>query len=404
MNGAEAVQDGRLIKVEGPKLGHIPSFDGLRGLFVVQVVLYHAEITKFLGGTPIIIDWFFVASGFLITTLLMDEHNRADDIDLRNFYTRRVLRLFPAMYAMIAVFSVLLLAVNLIHPTEDTNLWWIESLGAALYVYFLAAALFPGSIGMIGHTWSLTVEEQFYFFWPPLLRRTLRKATRRADLWLIGGAIAFIVVFFALRSGLQHVITASDGSEPKFVDEGHITWQGVLYRIAAVRPDMIVYGCLMAFIARWIPRPVPDHIRRLLAVGGYVGWFLFGLTLLVTKPAPPGVTSLFGGTLYQVALLGIGVVVLDGYFRQESWYSRAFSVAPARWLGQRSYGIYLWHVLGLLPFLPLISESYGVRKLALGLVASATGIGLGLLSYRYIERRFLHIKDTRFAKKFERTP
>ncbi len=398
------MQHGRLIKVDGPRLGHIPSFDGLRGLFVLQVVFYHAELTDFLGGTPIIIDWFFVASGFLITTLLMDEHNRSGDIDLRNFYTRRVLRLFPAMYAMIAVFSILLLALNLIHPTEGTNLWWVESLGAALYVYFLVAAFFPGTIGMIGHTWSLTVEEQFYFFWPPIFRRTLRKATRRADLWLIGGSVAFILVFIGLRYGLQDVIGSTDGSEPKFVDEGHITWQGVVYRIAAVRPDMIVYGCLMAVVARWIPRPVPAHIRRWLAVGGYVGWILFGLALLLTKPGPPGFTSLFGGPLYQVALLGIGAVVLDGYFRQESWYSRVFSVAPAPWLGQRSYGIYLWHVIGLLPFLPLISESYGVKKLVLGLMASGVGIGLGLLSYRYIERRFLHLKDTKFAKKFERTP
>ena len=396
--------DGRLIKVQGERLGHIPSFDGLRGLFVVQVVLYHAEVTKFLGGTPIIIDWFFVASGFLITTLLLDEQNKSGGIDLRNFYTRRVLRLFPAMYAMIAVFSILLLAINLIAPAEGTNLWWVESLGAALYVYFLVAAFFPGSIGLIGHTWSLTVEEQFYFFWPPLLRRTLRKASRRADMWLIGGCIAFILLFIFIRVRLQYVITSGDSGAPVFIDEGHLTWQGVVYRVAAVRPDMIVYGCLMAFLARWIPRPVPRRIRQVLAVGGYAGWILFAAALAFTTPGPPGFTSLFGGTLYQVALIGIGAVVLDGYFRQDTWYSRIYSAPPFRYLGQRSYGIYLWHIVVLLPFLPLISESYGIKKLVVGLFASAMGIGAGMLSYKYIERRFLYIKDTRFAKKFEKTP
>ncbi|MFZ4517309.1 MAG: acyltransferase family protein [Microthrixaceae bacterium] len=397
-------QERRLIRVPGERLGHIPSFDGLRGLFVLQVVLYHAEVTDFLGGTPIIIDWFFVASGFLITTLLLDEQSKAGDLNLRNFYTRRVLRLFPAMYAMIAVFSLMLITLNLINPTPDSSLWWVESLGAALYVYFLVAAFFPGTIGLIGHTWSLTVEEQFYFFWPPLLRRTLRRATRRADLHLIIGCLVFIAVFVFLRMRLQFVIEGGTGAEPKFYDEGAITWQGVVYRIVSVRPDMIVYGCLIAFVARRIPRPVPAHIRKWLAVGGYVGWFVFVLTLFVTKPGPPGFAALFGGPLYQVALFLIGPIVLDGYFRQESWYSKVFSVGAARYLGQRSYGIYLWHIPVLLPFLPFITTHYGLPKLAVGLVASGLGICAGLLSYRYIERRFLHIKDTRFAKKFEQTP
>ena len=106
---------GRLIRVDGPKLGHIPAFDGFRGLFVLQVVLYHALVTDFLEGSPIIIDWFFVASGFLITSLLLDERRATDNTDLRRFYQRRALRLFPAMYLMIAVATVILIiAVNFV--------------------------------------------------------------------------------------------------------------------------------------------------------------------------------------------------------------------------------------------------------------------------------------------------
>ena len=74
----------RLVRVDAPRLGHIPSFDGFRGIFVLQVVLYHAGVTaKLLPGSPIIIDWFFVASGFLITSLLLDEQNRSNTIDMR---------------------------------------------------------------------------------------------------------------------------------------------------------------------------------------------------------------------------------------------------------------------------------------------------------------------------------
>ena len=143
----------RLIKVKGERLGHIPSFDGFRGIFVLQVVLYHAGVTsKLFPGSPIIIDWFFVASGFLITSLLLDEKARSGSIDMRRFYTRRALRLFPAMYFMIAVFTVLMLIIHFVAPDalENAGLWWLESLAASLYVYFLVAAFFPGTIGAIG--------------------------------------------------------------------------------------------------------------------------------------------------------------------------------------------------------------------------------------------------------------
>jgi peptidoglycan/LPS O-acetylase OafA/YrhL len=392
----------RLIKVQGERLGHIPSFDGFRGIFVLQVVLYHAGVTsKLLPGSPIIIDWFFVASGFLITSLLLDEKARSGSIDMRRFYTRRALRLFPAMYFMIAVFTLFALVIHFVAPNalDNAGLWWLESLAASLYVYFLVAAFFPGTIGALGHTWSLTVEEQFYFFWPLILRRNLRKGTRRSDRNLIIGCLVFIAVFVGLRMSLQHVVSWN-GIEATFVDEGDITWQGVLYRIAAVRPDMIVCGCLAAFIARAIPRPLPERTRRIIAVAGAIGWILFWGVMLTATRFP--VFTMFGSPGYQIALWALVPLVLDLYFRQQSRVARTLAVQPAQWMGQRSYGIYLWHIPVLLPFLGLLSDSYGIRKIAIGLVAAALGVGAGLLSYRYIERRFLHIKDTRFTAPTDR--
>ena len=121
------VTDNRLINVDGPKLGHIPAFDGFRGLFVLQVVLYHALVTDFLRGSPIIIDWFFVASGFLITTLLMDERKATETNDLRRFYQRRALRLFPAMYLMIFVSTLMIIfAINFVPAAqEQLHTWWM---------------------------------------------------------------------------------------------------------------------------------------------------------------------------------------------------------------------------------------------------------------------------------------
>lgn len=387
----------RLVRVDAPRLGHIPSFDGFRGIFVLQVVLYHAGVTaKLLPGSPIIIDWFFVASGFLITSLLLDEQNRSNTIDMRRFYSRRALRLFPAMYAMIAVFTVLMLAVQILAPDalENAGLWWVESLAASLYVYFLVAAFFPATIGAIGHTWSLTVEEQFYFFWPMILKRSLKRGTRRSDRNLIIGCLVFIAIFVTIRMSFQHVVTW-DGIEAHFVDEDHLSWQGVLYRIAAVRPDMIVCGCLAAFVARAIPRPLTDQVRRIIGVLGAAGWALFVAALLFATRFP--FFTMFGSVGYQIALWGLVPMILDLYFRQQSLAARGLAWQPAQWLGQRSYGIYLWHIPVLLPFLAAIESSYGVRKLAIGLVAAGLGVVAGLLSYRYIERRFLRIKETRFT-------
>jgi peptidoglycan/LPS O-acetylase OafA/YrhL len=389
------VADSRLIQVPGERLGHIPAFDGFRGLFVLQVVAYHAALTDFLRGSPIVIDWFFVASGFLITSLLLDETNRSGDIALRRFYTRRALRLFPAMYAMLAVFTVFMLVLHLVIPDQmaEAGAWWLEPLAASFYVYFLVAAFFPATFGLIGHTWSLTVEEQFYFVWPLVLRRTLRKATRRADRNLIVGCIVFIVLFITLRVWLQDVVRF-DGGEVEFVDAEGITWRGVVYRIAAVRPDMIVLGCLTAFAVRRIPRPVPPELLRWSARLGALSWVAYvGFICLGNRV--PGF-ELFGGVAYQVALLTLPLMIVDLYFRPRSPMARLVSLSPLRWLGQRSYGIYLWHIPVLLPFLPAINDSFGVRRLALGTVAALLGIGAGLLSFRYVETPFLRIKETRF--------
>ncbi len=390
---------GRLIKLDGPKLGHIPSFDGFRGLFVVQVVLYHALVTDFLKGSPIIIDWFFVASGFLICSLLIDERHATGNTDLRRFYQRRALRLFPAMYLMIAVSTVLLIfAVNFVPAArEQLGDWWIEPLAAATYCYYIVAAFMPGTLdGVLGHTWSLTVEEQFYFVWPLLFLAAIKRRSRNADMSLIVGAVVFIAVVMSIRVMFQSdiVVLTPDGVE--FADENDPTWQGILYRLASARPDMIVYGCLLAFVNRAIPRPLSETWRKGIALAGAVGWVGFvGFIALGNRVAG---FELFGGPVYQVCLLLLGPMILDLYVRQQSAASRFFSLAPLRWLGVRSYGIYLWHVPVLFVFLAAMEGVYGVRRLVLGLIGTVCGVLAGIASFRFIEQPFLRIKDRRFRR------
>lgn len=384
--------DKRLIPLDAPPLGHIPSFDGFRGVFILVVVLYHAEVMEFLRGAPILIDWFFVSSGFLITSLLLDEANRQGSVSLRSFYTKRVLRLFPAMYAMLAVFSVIaILGVLLLEDPEGLSNWWVDVLGGGLYVYNFIAAVDPEAVtGAIGHIWSLTVEEQFYFVWPLLLAAVLRSATRRADRRLFIGAIAFVALCFFLRGHFQYVVQIN-GDSVTFIDEDDPTWQGIVYRLAAFRPDMIVYGSLMAILARRVSRPLRGSFRRTMSVVGPLCWACFFAVMLLGNRVSG--FELWGGWGYQVGLLAIGPATLDLFFRQDSLFARTFSWEPIRWIGIRTYGIYLWHILPLILVLPLISESYGVQKLVLGLIGSAMGVAAGLASYRYIERRFLSMKD-----------
>lgn len=419
------VEPRRLININGPKLGYVPTFDGMRGIFVLQVVLYHAEVTIFLKGSPILIDLFFVLSGFLITYLLLDEHRKTRSISLRRFYMRRILRLFPAMYAVIGLYTILMVAIQLLGPPEVTDAlssWWLEALGAATYSYFILAAFFPTAMGVLGPIWTLSLEECFYFMWPPTLRRVLRSGTLRSDAMMIGAALLFIALLFFLRAHFQYVVEARAQGAASYTDtngglgttlggavgleltgsQGVLpqygtTWQAVVYRLAATRPDMIVWGCLMAVLTKSIPRPVPETLRRWIAVLGVAGWSFLIATILLAAPGPPGPRALFGGALYQFSLLMLGPIVIDAYLRQDSFYLRVFRWSPAKWLGERSYGIYLWHAIVLPICAPAILAASGMTRRLLGFVASAIAVGVGILSYRFIEQRFLRLKDLKFA-------
>lgn len=384
--------ENRWIPLDAPPLGHIPSFDGFRGVFILVVVLYHAKVLSFLRGAPILIDWFFVSSGFLITSLLLDEQQRSGSVSLRGFYTKRVLRLFPAMYAMLAVFSAIAIAALLFLPdAEGMSNWWVDVLGGGLYVYNFIAAADPELLtGAIGHIWSLTVEEQFYFMWPLLLTVVLRSATRRADARLVTAAVLFIVMCFFLRAHFQDMVVIKSNGVV-FTDDGDPTWAGFAYRMAAFRPDMIVYGSLTAIFARRVARPLSDRFRRVISVVGPLCWAWFFTVMLLGNRVEG--FELWGGWAYQLALLCIGPATLDLFFRRDSLFARTFSWAPMRWVGVRTYGIYLWHVIPLMLVLPLMSNVYGIEKLLLGLIGSALGVLAGIGSYRYIERPFLAMKS-----------
>src|SRR5438045_1378006 len=170
------------------KFGYSASLDGLRALAVLVVMGYHHYLQLLPGGN-VGVDVFFVLSGFLITSLLIREWNDTARISLRNFYGRRALRLLPALLGLLSVTEVFAL-----FRLHNDLFWSVQKaiVGALFYAANWMRVVDINSMGPLPHTWSLSVEEQFYVFWPPILIILLRHLRRREILIVLFVASTFI--------------------------------------------------------------------------------------------------------------------------------------------------------------------------------------------------------------------
>jgi peptidoglycan/LPS O-acetylase OafA/YrhL len=316
---------------------HRPELDGLRGIAILLVLAAHTGVPGFAdGGGGAGVTLFFVLSGFLITSLLLAEKARYGRVDLRAFYVRRALRLFPALAAALIV--VALLAVTGLMP-QDARAgvdYRIVLAGVVCYVAnWVAVAGQP--IGMLGHTWSLAVEEQFYILWPALLLLGLRLGRR----WF---AMIVLLLIFAdtpyrlildLNGGFMHVFVGTD-----------------------TRGDALLFGCVLALLeTRW-------HVAT-----GWVG--IAGvLALAATWPGDPGLGL---QVLFIPAAAMASTLAVAGCPAILAWRPLAF-------IGKISYGLYLWHGLVIWWHLPWP-------------VAVPLSIGIACVSYFVLEQRFLRLKD-----------
>src|SRR5205823_6453336 len=217
------------------RLGYRPYLDGLRGIFVLLVLMLHADV-PFTRGGYIGVDGFFVLSGFLITALLVQEWGRTEKIDLIAFYRRRILRLFPALLALLIACALFTLFYTTGAAAEDN---WRGILSALVYVGNWTRIGYLGNwhhgLGMLDHTWSLAVEEQFYLTWPLLLAFMLsrRFAVRR---------IFAIAVSLLFASALLKVVL--------MYSEGPITRIGIG---TDTRADALLAGCVVALLLSFVP-------------------------------------------------------------------------------------------------------------------------------------------------------
>ena len=340
-------------------LGYRPSLDGLRALAVLLVAGVHTH-PRLVPAGSIGVDMFFVLSGFLITTLLVEEMDSRGRVSIGRFYIRRALRLLPALFgllAFVAAWALLVAAPDTRHNALR------EIVAAASYTRNLTWwAHVPGTL--LGHTWSLALEEQFYLVWPALLTLFLRPRHRGTSLAVI--FVAAAVLISALR--MSHVV----GPAALFIG----------------RPDALLLGAALALLRR----DHGDWWSGAAALRRATPAVVFGTVSLLAIAAWDAGDDLFG-IGYSLAAVAVVVLIYGLVVLDERGRWKVFAWPPAVAFGRVSYGFYLWH----LPVLRwtddrLIGQPAVVRiGLGMGLTLAAT-----LLSYRLLERPALRLKR-RFA-------
>jgi peptidoglycan/LPS O-acetylase OafA/YrhL len=336
-----------------------PALDGVRALAILLVLGYHMASTSVRGGF-IGVDVFFVLSGFLITTLLIRERTGTGGVSVRAFYARRVFRLLPALLVTIVLAVIL---ASTFAPTDVAH----STLRGLPWVIFYASNFVEAgrvNLGLLGHTWSLAIEEQFYLVWPWLLLLVCRPKRR----------LRFVAAALAISAVLDMFWSAHLGGDRAYFSlDGHA--MGLLGGAALA----IVWNGT----AEWRLTAATKRLLQFIAAVSVLGILLGGV--LFTDAATPLAISVT--TVLTVLLIPLLLGVPEGPIH------RLFSSPPAVWIGKRSYGLYLYNQVIFFTFLALRPHS----KLVAVTCLFAT-FAVAALSYKYVEQPFLRRKE-RFSTK-----
>jgi peptidoglycan/LPS O-acetylase OafA/YrhL len=345
---------------------YLPGLDGLRALAVLAVIAFHVQLGWAPGGL-LGVGVFFTLSGYLITDLLLGRWSEDGRLHLGDFWLRRARRLLPALFAMLAVVSAW---VTLADRSELAGLRPAVA-SAAGYVsnwYFIVhnnsyfARFGPPS--PLEHLWSLAVEEQFYLAWPWLLLvgvLCLRRGRATAARWLALPTLALGAASAVAMAGLYH-----PGLDPTRIYEGTDT-----------RAFGLLAGAALAMVwpSRRLGRP-PLAARLTLDAAGVAG--LAVIALLVWRVGQYSAFAYRGGL---VILSLATVAVLAAAVCPGGQLARALGAGPLRWLGVRSYGIYLWHF----PVIVLTSPPNSPEDLPRAAAQVGASVVLAALSWQFLE-------------------
>ena len=344
------------------KATYVPALDGLRGVAIVAILIFHLNVPLFTGGF-VGVDIFFVLSGFLITSLLVYEFDASARIQLGHFYLRRLLRLGPALTLMLAVYSAVCLVVL---PATQARVHLVDAAIAFFYVSNWARALGIHPPDFLGHTWSLGIEEQFYLAWPLVLYTLLRAGMSR-------GRIALFAIAIAIACWLTRVGYLLNGKAIERIYNGLDT-----------RADCLMIGCALGTVlaSGLLDDAARSTLRRALSVATPLA-ILWLVVFAVNGDWQSRWIYYWGltGIALAAATMILDVMIDPG--------GRLATVLSSRWLvftGSISYGLYLWHypiyrALGAL-------DLGGWAVFAIGVPAS---FAIATLSYRFVERPILSL-------------
>ena len=350
----------------GKKRRYITGLDGIRAIAVIMVLAYHLELALFKSGF-LGVTVFFVLSGYLITGILISEVEEEGTIDLKNFWLRRIRRLVPAVMSMAVVIIFVSAVVNRIIFTKGCkdflasvlgfNNWWQIFNKVS---YFEAA----GVPSPFTHCWSLAIETQFYLIYPLILLGIYKLVKSRGEGRAKRGLLfAGVTLLLALISVILMIVLLDPQQDASRVYYGTDT-----------RAFSLLFGALLAIL--WEYRMVP---RRLSASVNMVLGSVSFAVLLVMTIAINGSSNFWyrGGQFFGTILTVLMVYAVSG---RKTWLSRFLSNPVLKWIGDRSYSIYLWHY----PIILLISK--GIKaSWWITLIEIVLSVVLAELSYRFIE-------------------
>lgn len=341
-------------------MNYLVALDGIRGIAILSVLLFHYRVPYILGGFYGV-DIFFVLSGFLITSILLKELAASGTLSFKNFYIRRILRLFPALCLMLLLYGILAFFF-----AKNPSRHYVDMAIVFFYLSNWTRAFDLKHPAEMGHTWSLSIEEQFYLVWPTIMYHAYKRLA-------IKGLFAVVLALAALAT-LNRIVLVP-----------FVTYDR-LYNGFDTRVDTILYGCLLGILFFWKKDTwCPAVVKKIVP---YVGWG--GITL-----------NLFIGHVYaqQTYWYGMFMVAISScclifaaVMAVESKTKQVLSTPLLVWFGKRSYGLYLWHytINSILKI-----DQHGLSRTVLSLLMTFL---LTEFSYRFVERPCMSFKG-RFASK-----
>ncbi|ADL68265.1 acyltransferase 3 [Thermoanaerobacterium thermosaccharolyticum DSM 571] len=348
---------------------YMAGLDGLRAIAVLAVIGYHLNLS-FMQGGFLGVSIFFVLSGYLITNIISSEWERSGKVDLKNFWLRRMRRLFPALFIMVVL---VVCYVTLFDPGRLTSIkgdaitsilyinnWWLIFHKVSYFAKF-------GPPSTFGNLWSLAVEGQFYLIWPLVLIISFKYLKKKRY-------IVFLTLLLAIASALAMGMLYEPGMDPSRVYYG---------------TDTRVFGLLLgSALALILPSDklssnMSRNKRLILDAIGFLSLLSIFIMFIYVNQYD---TFVYRGGMFLLSVIAAVTIAVSAH--SSSFLGKALGCFPLRWLGARSYGVYLWYFPVLILTTPPVNTE-GINPIRAVLQIFLI-ILISALSWRYVEDPIRH--------------